>query len=356
MRPELRALLGSPSADIAARAAATLLDRLPRPEDALVVLTYHRVDEPGRRPDLDPGLLSATPRQFERHVREIARRYRPVGLAEVLAARRSGRALPERAVLVTFDDAYTDFRDVAWPVLRRHRVPAVLFVATGFATSPTPFWWDALHAALQQAHPAALRTLARSVAGAAGLGRPALQRHLRRQVKRLPHDAAMALVGEWLETLAAPPAQPAVLGWPDLRSLAAEGVTIAAHTRNHPILTNLDDVRAASEVLGAVSDVRAHIDPAAPLVLAYPSGAHDARSVDLLERLGFELAFTTRRGANRIASQPRWLAMRRMNVGRWAGAGAVALQLHPAVAAAVARLDGPSGEAQYTSRPVGGRR
>ena len=66
-----------------------------------------------------------------------------------------GSGLPERPVLVTFDDGFADFRSEAWPALREAGFVATLYVTTGFleglhrasgATRPPGPWldWDAL--------------------------------------------------------------------------------------------------------------------------------------------------------------------------------------------------------------------
>src|SRR6185437_4555254 len=82
---------------------------------------------------------------FERQMRALASWARPVSLEQMLAA-----SLPRRAVTVTFDDAYADFAECAWPVLRRYGIPVTLFVPTAYPGSPdTRFWWDRLHAALE---------------------------------------------------------------------------------------------------------------------------------------------------------------------------------------------------------------
>jgi len=53
---------------------------------------------------------------------------------------RAGRTPPSaRDIVVTFDDGTADFADHALPILERHGVPAVLYVATGFIESQREF-------------------------------------------------------------------------------------------------------------------------------------------------------------------------------------------------------------------------
>jgi peptidoglycan/xylan/chitin deacetylase (PgdA/CDA1 family) len=63
---------------------------------------------------------------------------------EELVNRLRSKTLPANAVAITFDDGYRDNLVNAKPVLARYRVPATLFLATGFVDQETPFWWDEL--------------------------------------------------------------------------------------------------------------------------------------------------------------------------------------------------------------------
>jgi Polysaccharide deacetylase len=128
----------------AGRAAATALERLARaPGGSFAVLTYHRVDDQAARPWLYPSLLSATPDAFEDQMQALQLYHAVIGLTELVEARRGERVLPAGAVLVTFDDAYTDFRANAWPVLKRLGLPVTLFVPTAYPDAPDrSFWWD----------------------------------------------------------------------------------------------------------------------------------------------------------------------------------------------------------------------
>ena len=78
----------------------------------------------------------------------LARHYEVVSLEEVLKAVEKETCLPKRAILITFDDAYCDFTDYAWPILRRLRLSATIFVPTAYPNQPyRGFWWDRLHRA-----------------------------------------------------------------------------------------------------------------------------------------------------------------------------------------------------------------
>ena len=52
----------------------------------------------------------------------------PVSVDEILAARSGGKPLPEKAVLLTFDDGYVSFYTRVFPLLKSYNYPAVLAV------------------------------------------------------------------------------------------------------------------------------------------------------------------------------------------------------------------------------------
>ena len=53
-----------------------------------------------------------------------------------------GKSLPEKAVVITFDDGYKDNYLYAYPILKKHRIPATIFLATGHIDTGKLFWWD----------------------------------------------------------------------------------------------------------------------------------------------------------------------------------------------------------------------
>jgi peptidoglycan/xylan/chitin deacetylase (PgdA/CDA1 family) len=247
----------------------------------------------------------------------VARHYHVVAMAEVLQAVVNGTTLPRRAVLLTFDDAYHDFGDIAWPILSRYQLPVTLFVPTGYPNRPErAFWWDRLYHAITYTPHTILRD---TPLGALSLVTPEQRytslRSLQNYLKTIPHAEAMTLVDTVCTTLGAEPlCQRSVLTWEELRQLAHEGVTLGAHTQTHPIMTQLLPQQIRQEIIGSHWDLQREIGQTLP-IFCYPSGHHDDVVLRVLKDEGFVLAFTTLDGQNdlRVADP---LRLRRTNVTR----------------------------------------
>ncbi len=280
---------------------------------ALAVLTYHRIGERDERPSLHR--LSVSAGAFEEQLDALMRRREFISLADVVDARRGALRLPRRSLLLTFDDAYDDFGRTAWPILSSRSLPATVFVPTGYPDRPDRWlWWDQLNELLASPSPvASIHTpIGQLPVRTAGERRHAFTA-LRDHFKSIPAEASMAVIAELSTELGSPAPRNEVLGWERLRGLAAAGVTLAPHSRTHPLLTTTGDVALRDELSGSLDDLRREVG-ACPPAFAYPSGAHDARVVAATEAAGYAVAFTTRRGVNDLR-RGRWLTLRRINVG-----------------------------------------
>jgi len=104
-----------------------------------IILGYHRVAEV----PLDPWFLCVTPQHFAEQLEILRKCYQPIRLKELAQALRNGD-LPQRAVVVTFDDGYADnLLNAKW-LLDRYDVPATVFVTTSYIGQNREFWWDEL--------------------------------------------------------------------------------------------------------------------------------------------------------------------------------------------------------------------
>jgi peptidoglycan/xylan/chitin deacetylase (PgdA/CDA1 family) len=200
---------------------------------------YHHVGPV--RPGTLAWLTVPAPR-FERQVRQLrAGGWRTIGCGEVAAWLLDGQTLPRKAVLLTFDDAYADLAEWAFPVLERAGLRATVFVPTACLGGGNS--WEI----------------------------PAVRGH------RLLDAAA---VRRWSE----------------------RGIEFGAHTRTHPHLGELDRRAIEDEVLGGKRDLEELLGAPVPS-FAYPYGEVDAVSAAVVAG-AFRVAFTAREGLNRAGADP----------------------------------------------------
>jgi len=100
------------------------------PEGQIPVLSYHSIAE-----CVEPRVqrFFLRPRDFRRHMAYLAENgYRTMTLSSLTDAWLPGGSLPEKSVVLTFDDGFADFYTEAVPALLEHNFTATLYVATGF--------------------------------------------------------------------------------------------------------------------------------------------------------------------------------------------------------------------------------
>jgi peptidoglycan/xylan/chitin deacetylase (PgdA/CDA1 family) len=219
----------------------------------LRILMYHKVN------DLWPNPTTVPTRVFEEQMTLLGELgYAPVSLDAVRDHYVGGAALPERAVLITFDDGYRDNLVNALPILRRHGFPAVLFAPIGF-----------LHD-----------------------GRP------------LPHEESLHALGVRNETL----------DWDELAELEAGGMRIESHGIGHRPLSELEPAEATREI--ALSKLRLEERLGREVeAYAFVKGSqadYRPEHASLVQQAGYKLAFTSVSGANGPRSDR--FRLRRYNV------------------------------------------
>lgn len=308
-----RRLLDSAPVAGAIRAAERSLG--PRDNDTLVVAMFHQTQTAARFGEQLDALLEGRT---------------AVKGADVLEAVAGRGTLPPGAVWITFDDAYGDFYDIAWPVLEGRGLPATQFVATGFVgTSPATFWWDRLHAAIQHGQARSL-TVPLAAGGESVMSlssRTKVWKRVRTEVKQMPHALAMQSVEAMIQQLDAPEGvvDTRVMDWDEIRELVGRGLEVGGHTRDHPMLDQLTPKAAAVNVAAGFSDLREQVGTVLP-AFAYPAGQFNADVAEAVRTCDVELALTTQNGFNRLGSVDP-MRVRRVPIGSLASGTAVRLRL-----------------------------
>lgn len=266
------------------------------------VLTYHKISHAAA---------------FEKQMAYVARHYHLVSMATLLTAVTKKRPLPARTLLITFDDAYRNFAECAWPILKKYQLPVTLFVPTAYPDNPhQTFWWEQLQASLMATE---CRGELNTAVGSFDLSPPKRKqtlKQLKRLLVQLPYQELLTEVEQIRQQLKTPKVENEVLSWHELRHLAQEGVTLGAHTQTHPVLTQIPIAEAKAEVAGSISDLAREVGDVLP-VFAYPGGFFNDEVVTAVSQAGIQLAFTTTRGTNMI-NEATPLRLRRNNIGHQA--------------------------------------
>jgi peptidoglycan/xylan/chitin deacetylase (PgdA/CDA1 family) len=104
---------------------------------ALRVLCYHQINPSG------PDCFTVTSQQLDTQLRYlVGEGFNFIHARDLV----SGSSLPERPLLLTFDDGYLDNLEHAQPVLQRHGAKATIFIVTAYAGDRAQ--WNASGAAL----------------------------------------------------------------------------------------------------------------------------------------------------------------------------------------------------------------
>jgi peptidoglycan/xylan/chitin deacetylase (PgdA/CDA1 family) len=201
-----------------------------------LTLLYHAFGD--RQPEQDPHNLFVTAEAFSRQLLVLANRgWRALSLADYLAGWER-LAWPRRGFLLTMDDGYRSTLQIAAPILKAHRVPAVVFIPAGLVGATS------------------------------------------RWMPRMPDET--------------------LLDEPDIRQLAEFGVDVGVHGYDHTDLVDLPDAELHRQCHES-RNLLTKMTGSEPQVFAYPSGRFDSAGRDAVVAAGYAAAFSIRSARDRFA-------------------------------------------------------
>ena len=262
-------------------------DGSPRLARRFQILAYHKVS-----PDPHPFFEPVHPDVFEKQIEFLGRYYRVMPLLELVE--RSGKGdVPAGAVAITFDDGYRDNYEYAFPILKKYRVGATIFVSTGAIETGELLWHDRVFDAFRFA----------TVEHALSL-KPILAK-----AKELYGDGRLRFVEKIEEALRPAPQETAkdrMLTWHQIRQMNAAGIDFGSHTVSHPILTRIPRHEVVRELCESKEQISAHLGT--PISsFAYPNGHagdYNAEVQAVLQDAGYVCAVTSEFGLNHVFSNP----------------------------------------------------
>jgi peptidoglycan/xylan/chitin deacetylase (PgdA/CDA1 family) len=203
--------------------------------------------------------------------------------------------LPDRALLITFDDGWADNEEYALPLLKAAGLPAVVFaVAAGIGT--VELWHEAV------------RREFRSGRMTADHARRLWAEAADRQVATCPEMKEAGDIEKLIDLLAGvanarrdhllrdigEPIAPHMMSVAQLNRIYEAGIAIGSHGFTHVPIPKADDIwrelRSSRETLAALL---AEPLSSAPTTLSFPHGVYDSACVRAAVEAGYEILFTS---------------------------------------------------------------
>lgn len=264
--------------------------------------------------------LSVTLSAFDQQMAFVARHFNCLSLPEAVEGLLTGK-LPARSLIVTFDDGYLDNLTLALPILRRHAVPATIYIATGMIDRLGLPWWYELEELIAISEEVSLRwqgqDLQLSTRNAVSKQQAFKRLNLLlKQMDPIEQASFMGLLREGSIQCRRLEAQ--LMSRDQVIELASDPlITIGAHTHNHLSLQSLTPERLRYEIVRSKSLLEAWLRQ--PIEhLAYPFGGRlqaSEREFSAAAEIGFASAVTTRLGHFQSFHKKSLTALPRIGVG-----------------------------------------
>jgi peptidoglycan/xylan/chitin deacetylase (PgdA/CDA1 family) len=254
------------------------------------------------------------PETFEMHIRYLKQYFQVVSLLEKFSIGRTVKNSESirPACILTFDDGWRDFYEFAYPVLKRHQVPATVFLPTGYVGTNDWFWTDRLAWLLTDAIPPAIpdnpgNSLLERIAGFQGAYEERLEAAI--QMLKNRNDQEIGNVIAALKErvgIGSTTNQRVFLNWEEVREMEGSGlVSFGSHTHNHRILVHLKE-EAVREELALSKKILLRegvVDPSF-IPFCYPNGNANQRIVCMVRDAGYHAAVSTGKGWNEGDASP----------------------------------------------------
>src|SRR5688572_30196720 len=209
--------------------------------DKVLILTYHRFSR-------ETNPLKTSAGEFAAHLEYLSNHNRVLDLSEAVEYLQNGKTLPPNATVITIDDGYADAYEIAFPLLKKHQMPATVYAVTDFLEKKCWLWTDLMRYILSHTEKENIAICFENDKIESVLSdelqRLKLAGRVNSLLKKMPDDLKDKKLAEIAASLAVEiPEKPArdfaPLSWENVREMDAENVRCESHTVSHPILTRV---------------------------------------------------------------------------------------------------------------------
>lgn len=283
--------------------------RLP---DGIYVFNYHRVGNASKT-DYDRAIFSCSADAFDEHLTILKQHFTIVDTRELAQIIERGEVTKQRYAVITFDDGYEDNYSQAFPVLKKHQVPAIFYVATDFIDSTHLPWWDEIAFLLRHSCGSRFHLLSTELSYA--LETTDIDRTIQQAISAIKmldnvstDEVLVDIRRQFPEAFEQLQHRKHSLfmTWPQLTEMSQNGMEIGSHTISHRILAKLTDEEQEKEIRESKTRLERHLQQEIHSI-AYPVGryfCYNSSSVNIAQDAGYQIGFNNEPGYHRsVANQ-----------------------------------------------------
>lgn len=271
-----------------------------------IILMYHRIIDPADSEDryTQPG-MNVSRKVFEKQVSFLAAHYNVMPLQGLIKCLKTGKQLPRRAAIITFDDGWRDNFLYAYPVLQKYHIPATIFLTTDFIDTNRKFWFLRVgfvltEGSLSPKELAAILEQAQLESKGSQLSLPTAGVNIEsiaadsdrfiEQLKQLNPDGIERVIEEIVRRTGLTedkwPDKKWMLTWEDINKMSPQIIEFGSHSRSHHILTTLKTNQIRQELVESRKVIEEKTDRQV-LSFAYPNGNYSDTIKELTRETGY---------------------------------------------------------------------
>ncbi len=308
------------------------LKRVFLPYGDLVILMYHCILDSADKEKgySQPGLV-VSQQVFERQISFLARNHNLLSLEQLIGILKNNKPIPKRTVVVTFDDGWRDNYLYAYPILKKHRVPATIFLSTDFVDTHKMFWFLQVKLLLAGGN-LPLETLAGILKTVKEENKTSLSAgslnslnidsiggdadNFIEKMKHLDFEVIQEIIDDmiteggvlsdkWTK-------KRWVLSWDEVAEMSRNNVDFGSHGQSHRILTALSADEVRQELVGSKKIIEEKTGKKVDS-FSYPNGDYNSELKKLVQEAGYRCAVAIK-GCEEKEKEPDLFALRRIGV------------------------------------------
>ena len=227
---------------------------------------------------------------FERIVCYLKSKYKFIPI-EILYEFYKGRVDLKNVCHITIDDGDKAFYNVIFPVLKKHNIPASIYVSPKICIEETNYWFQEINGYNQM-------ELKRTIADMTGISLKYLIRYDSECIlKTMTINQIIETIERYRKMTKTPKKSFQNMSVNNIRDVYQSGlITIGAHTMNHPVLKNEDDITSGYEISESVNELSNLLNQEIKH-FSYPNGIpgldFSEREKIYLIKSGIQLVFST---------------------------------------------------------------